>query len=106
VWRKVGARRAQAIAKVGLAAVAELGSGQLRRFAAAASSVAPVTALMPRTRALLTGATLGSVSATELDAAVDADMSPIDDLRSTRLYRAHCLRALVRTFVRELGVLG
>jgi xanthine dehydrogenase small subunit len=105
-WRKVGARRAQAIAKVGLAAVAELDGRRVRRFAAAASSVAPVTALMPRTRALLSGAKLGSLSAAQLDAAVDGDVSPIDDLRSTGLYRAHCLRALVRNFARELGALG
>ena len=106
IWRKVGARRAQAISKVGLAAVAELAAGRVERFSSAASSVAPVTALMPRTRALLTGAKLGAFGAEQLDAAVDADTSPIDDLRSTRLYRAHCLRALVRNFVRELGVLG
>jgi CO/xanthine dehydrogenase FAD-binding subunit len=102
-WRKVGPRRAQAISKVALATVAELGDGRIARFSAAAASVAPVTALLARTCALATGATLGSLAPDDVDQAVDADVSPIDDLRSTREYRAHCLRALVRRALEDLG---
>jgi CO/xanthine dehydrogenase FAD-binding subunit len=102
-WRKVGPRRAQAISKVALATVAELADGRIVRFSAAAAAVAPVTALMPRTCALVTGARLGSLVPDAVDQAVDADASPIDDLRSTRDYRAHCLRALVRAALVDLG---
>jgi len=105
VWRKVGARRAQAISKVALAAWAEVGPRRVIRFGAAAASVAPVTALMEHTRSLVTNAALGSIEARVADEAVNADIEPIDDLRSTKQYRAHCLRALVRGFLGEIGAL-
>lgn len=105
-WRKVGARRAQAISKVALAAWAELDGQRVSRFGAAAASVAPVTSLLSHTRALVRGARLGSLRADAVDEAVHADISPIDDLRSSRQYRAHCMRALIRTFLRQIGALG
>jgi CO/xanthine dehydrogenase FAD-binding subunit len=106
VWRKVGARRAQAISKVALAAWAEVGPKRVTRFGAAAASVAPVTARMEHTRRLVTNAALGSIEPRVADEAVNADISPIDDLRSTKQYRAHCLRALVRGFLAEIGALA
>src|SRR5262249_10702825 len=48
-WRKVGARRAQAISKVALAGVAEVAGGRATRFGLGMASVAPVTALMSST---------------------------------------------------------
>lgn len=103
MWRKVAARRAQAIAKVSVAALAELGGGRARRFGLALGAVAPVTALMPRTRALVMGSALAELTREALERAVDADTSPIDDIRSTAAYRAHCARALVCAFLREIG---
>jgi len=103
VWRKVGTRLAQAISKVALAAVAEVEDGCVRRFGAAMASVAPVTALMTNTRALVLSTPLNQLTAAAIDAAVDADVSPIDDVRSTSRYREHVARAIVRGFLRELG---
>jgi CO/xanthine dehydrogenase FAD-binding subunit len=102
LWRKVGTRAAQAISKVALAAVAELEQGMVRRFGLAMASVAPVTALMPHTRALLQGKSASAVTDGELDAAVERDVNPIDDIRSTRAYRVHCAKGAVRAFVRSL----
>jgi CO/xanthine dehydrogenase FAD-binding subunit len=101
-WRKIGTRRAQAISKVALAAVAE-GGGTVERFGCALASVAPVTALMPTVRRLVAGARVAELDGDALDRAVETDVSPIDDLRSTRAYRLHCARALVRGFARQLG---
>lgn len=103
IWRKVGTRRAQAISKVALAGVAVVDGGRLVRLGLGMASVAPVTALLPSVRALATSRPLSALTAAELDAAVDADVSPIDDVRSTREYRAHCARAVVRGFLRDLG---
>lgn len=102
-WRKVGARRAQAISKVALAGVAEIADGRATRFGVGMVSVAPVTALMPSTRALVLGKAIGEITGAELDQAVAADVSPIDDVRSTRDYRLHCARAVTRGFLRDLG---
>lgn len=103
-WRKVGARRAQAISKVALAGVAELApGGRLARLGVGVASVAPVTALLPSVRALALSRPLSALKAAEVDAAVDADVSPIDDVRSTAAYRAHCARAVTREFLRQLG---
>jgi CO/xanthine dehydrogenase FAD-binding subunit len=102
-WRKVGARRAQAISKVALAGVAEVREGRARRFGVGMASVAPVTAQMPATRALVLGRPLAELTAAEVDGAVEADVSPIDDVRSTRVYRLHAARAVTRALLRELG---
>ncbi|WP_437721482.1 FAD binding domain-containing protein [Sorangium sp. So ce861] len=102
-WRKVGARRAQAISKVALAGVAEVRSGRLARLGLGMASVAPTTALLPTVRALCLSRPLGELTAAEVDAAVAQDIAPIDDVRSTRAYREHCARGVVRDLLRQLG---
>ncbi|HHH30866.1 MAG TPA: FAD-binding protein [Polyangiaceae bacterium] len=103
IWRKVGTRSAQAISKVAMAAVAEVDEGVVGRFGLALASVAPVTALMPATRDLVSGAAIADLDAAVVDAAVETDVSPIDDIRSTRAYRLHVAKAVVRDFLRGLG---
>jgi CO/xanthine dehydrogenase FAD-binding subunit len=114
VWRKVGTRRAQAISKVALGAIAVVEREpakdekdddkiKVKRFGAALASVAPVTALMAETHAMVLGHNLANLKPEALDAAIDRDIAPIDDLRSTRAYRAHCAKALIRGFLRDLG---
>lgn len=103
MWRKVGTRAAQAISKVALAATAERANGVIVRAGVAMASVAPVTALMPATRALMRGFHPRDVDVALLDRAVESDVSPIDDLRSTRAYRMHCAKALMREWLRELS---
>ncbi|MBN4059090.1 FAD binding domain-containing protein [Endomicrobium sp. AH-315-J14] len=102
-WRKVGTRLAQAISKVALGGVAEVEDGTITRIGLAMASVGPVTELLPKTRALLLNQPVASIDGAALDAAVDSDVTPIDDIRSTGAYRAHCARAVVRGFVRDLG---
>ncbi|WP_437894036.1 FAD binding domain-containing protein [Sorangium sp. So ce124] len=102
-WRKIGARRAQAISKVALAGVAEVRSGRAARLGLGMASVAPTTALLPSVRALCTSRPLAQLTAAEVDAAVAQDVSPIDDVRSTRAYREHCARGVVRELLRQLG---
>jgi CO/xanthine dehydrogenase FAD-binding subunit len=101
-WRKVGARAAQAISKVALAAVVELEGGRGVRAGFGMASVAPVTASLPTVWGLGLAASFASVSDDELDAATRRDISPIDDLRSTAAYRAHVASALVKSFFREV----
>lgn len=102
-WRKVAARKAQAVSKVALAAVAETQGDQLIRCGLGMASVAPVTAILQRTRELFLSTRLARLEGEDLDKAVEADILPISDIRSTEPYRLHVAKALVRDFARSLG---
>ena len=84
-FEKVGSRRQQAIAKVGLA-VTHSDAG----WRVVAASMAPYVCRCPSLERLLeTGAPLASP--VDLVAAVQKDVSPIDDLRSTARYRTEVM---------------
>lgn len=102
IWRKVGTRRAQAISKMALAGVAVVEDGRCTRFGLGMASVGPTTALLPTVRALALSMPLDGLDGAALDAAVESDIRPIDDVRSTGDYRLHVAKAAVRGFVREL----
>lgn len=87
-WRKVGTRRAQAISKVMMAAV----HGPDVRIALGA--VAPTVVLARQAAAVLAGG--GSVA--EAQAALLHEIAPIDDVRSTREYRATVAQNLLAAF--------
>jgi xanthine dehydrogenase small subunit len=101
-WRKIGTRKAQAISKVALAALATVEGDQVTRCGLGMASVGPTTALLPRTRELFLSTPLSKIGDDALAKAVDADVTPIDDVRSTRTYRAHVARAAVAEFARGL----
>ncbi len=85
VFEKVGARRAQAIAKVGLA-ITRSGAG----WRAVAASVAPTIRRCPTVERLLeTGTPIASPDG--LLAAIAQDVAPIDDIRSSARYRTHVM---------------
>jgi CO/xanthine dehydrogenase FAD-binding subunit len=101
-WRKVGARRAQAISKVALASISTVESGRATRFGVGMASVAATTATLPTLRALVLSTPLAEITDAQVNAAVDTDVHPIDDVRSTGAYRAHCARALARQLIASL----
>jgi CO/xanthine dehydrogenase FAD-binding subunit len=87
-WRKVGTRRAQAISKVMCAAV----RGPAVKIAL--GSVAETVVRLPRTEAILTnGGTLE-----EAQAVLRAEITPIDDIRSTAQYRREVSANLIADF--------
>lgn len=92
---KVGPRRAQAIAKVGLAVTrSEAG------WRVVAVSVAPTVRRCPTVeRRLEVGPPPRSPE--DLDEALTADVSPIDDFRSTAHYRSRVLARVLYDAVRE-----
>ena len=101
-WRKVGTRQAQAISKVAFAAVAVVAGGRATRLGLGMASVAPTVALLPATRALGLSRPLAELADADVEAAVLADVSPIDDVRSTAAYRRHVAVRLVTRFFEEL----
>jgi CO/xanthine dehydrogenase FAD-binding subunit len=100
-WRKVGTRLAQAISKVALASVIELDGDEIRRARFGMGSVGPTTTALPSVRALVEGRRRAELDLDAVERAVDADVSPIDDVRSTAEYRRHVARAVVREWLRE-----
>ena len=87
-WRKVGTRRAQAISKIMVAAV----RGPEVRIAF--GSVAPTVVLAKKTAAVLSAG--GTIAAAQ--AALRAEIAPIDDVRSTGEYRAAVAANLVASW--------
>lgn len=88
-YRKVGARRAQAISKVVLAVSARLGRGRVvEGVRIAAGSVAPVSLRCPHAEAALAGRRLDPRAIAAARSALATDIAPIDDLRSTAAYRS------------------
>jgi CO/xanthine dehydrogenase FAD-binding subunit len=73
------------------------------RFGLGMASVGPVTAQLWNTRALVQSKPLRELGAEEVDRAVESDITPIDDVRSTGEYRLHVAKSVVRDFARALG---
>jgi len=95
VFEKVGGRRAQAIAKVGLA-VTHSGAG----WRVVAASVAPTIRRCPAVERLLeTGTPIASPEA--LLPATAQDVAPIDDVRSSARYRTHVMARLLYHDLRD-----
>lgn len=97
-FHKVGTRLAQAITKVGLAVV-QRGDGSWR---VAGVSLAPFVTRYAGIEAVLNGG--GAIRREELRQAIDAEVKPIDDLRSTAAYRKKVFRALLESELTEAGV--
>ncbi len=95
VFEKVGSRRAQAIAKVGLALTRSSAGWRV-----VAASVAPTTRRCPSVERLLeTGARVRSPE--DLQAAISDDVAPIDDIRSSARYRANVMARVLYHDLRE-----
>jgi CO/xanthine dehydrogenase FAD-binding subunit len=92
-FRKVGTRAAQAISKVVMAAV------RARRPRIAFGSVGPTVVRVPRTEEALAG----GASIDEAVRVLEAEIAPIDDVRSTADYRRTVAGNLVRRFWAETG---
>ena len=101
-YRKVGTRKAQAISKVCFAAVAGVKDGKLDHVRIALGSVAPIPLRCPKTENALSGQLLnGQTIAAAKQSLVD-EISPIDDIRSTKDYRLQVSLNLLEDFLSHL----
>ncbi|MCU1243104.1 MAG: Carbon monoxide dehydrogenase [Candidatus Acidoferrum typicum] len=100
--RKVGARNAQAISKVFLAAMVRISNATIKDIRLAAGSVGPVPIRLAGTERALAGQPIND-SLLELAGKVMAEeIQPIDDIRSTAGYRTVVLRNLLGEFLQSL----
>ena len=101
-YRKVGARRAQAISKVCFAARARMDGGRVADLRLAFGSVAPTVVRATKTEALLRSSNLDPATLDNALQALDAELAPIDDVRSTATYRRRVAANLLIEFLDRL----
>ncbi len=102
-YRKVGTRKAQAISKVCLAATARLTDNRISLIRLALGSVAPVPLRCRKTEESLQGATLDEQAIANAKAELSREITPIDDIRSTRNYRLQVSVNVLEDFLRQLA---
>lgn len=101
--RKVGARNAQAISKVCVAALGRIAGGVIEEVRIAIGSVAPFPLRLAETERLVEGKQIEpSLLALAMKTAI-AEISPIDDIRSTAKYRMVVAGNLVGEFLTRLS---
>lgn len=86
-YRKVGTRKAQAISKVCIAAVARLEDSKIADIRIAFGSVAPIVLRCVKTEAALNGQTIDDELYKLARTTLEDEIAPIDDIRSTARYR-------------------
>jgi CO/xanthine dehydrogenase FAD-binding subunit len=86
-YRKVGTRKAQAIAKVCLAAYGRLEGGRVAEFRAGFGAVAPVPVRALEAEAVVLGRSAADLDFAQVRGALLRDIAPIDDVRSSAKYR-------------------
>jgi len=101
--RKVGARNAQAISKVCVAALGRVVGDVIVDVRIAVGSVAPVPMRLPKTEQLLKGKTSDAELLGRARETAVSEIRPIDDIRSTAAYRSAVVANLVVEFLRKLS---
>jgi len=102
-FRKVGARRAQAISKICFAGAVRVEAGRIADVRIALGSVGPTVLRAVRAEGLLRGQRVGSVDLRGVQDALGAEIVPIDDMRSTARYRRNVARNLLAEFLETLA---
>ena len=98
-YRKVGTRKAQAISKVCLAALAKLDGDQISDCRIALGSVAPIVVRCVQTEDALRGRKPDTGTIKSACATLSQEISPIDDIRSTADYRLQVAKNLLTDFL-------
>jgi CO/xanthine dehydrogenase FAD-binding subunit len=102
-YRKVGTRRAQAISKVCLAAAARIDATRIADVRIALGSVAPTVLRATETENILRSGKLTPATLRAAQDALASEIAPIDDMRSTALYRRRVAQNLLAEFCEMLS---
>lgn len=100
--RKVGARNAQAISKICVAALGRIRDGVMEDVRIALGSVAPVPIRLTDIEQMLMGRLIDPALQGVVKKSVVAAIQPIDDIRSSARYRAGVAGNLVAEFLVQL----
>ena len=100
--RKVGARNAQAISKVCIAALGRVADDVVEDVRIALGSIAPIPLRLRETERTVAGRSIDSALLLLARKTAIAEVHPIDDIRSTARYRATVAGNLVVEFLNRL----
>jgi CO/xanthine dehydrogenase FAD-binding subunit len=100
--RKVGTRNAQAIAKLCLAGLGKLTVNKIEDVRLAIGSMAVTPLRLRRTEETLLGREWTPALTGEARQAMEAEVAPIDDIRSSAAYRLHVAGNLLQEFIEGL----
>ncbi len=100
-FRKVGTRRAQAISKVVIAVSFRSDDGVWRDVRIALGSVAATPIRVPEAEAVLEGVRIDEPVADRAAATLSAAITPIDDVRSTAVYRREVSGSILHRLLRD-----
>ena len=98
-YRKVGTRKAQAISKVCFAGVLRQSGQQIEEVRIAVGSVAPIPLRCSGTEKVLRGQTINDKLVEVAVKEFSREISPIDDIRSTKNYRQRVAENLLADFL-------
>jgi CO/xanthine dehydrogenase FAD-binding subunit len=101
-YRKVGTRRAQAISKICFAGAVRFEGASVAEARLAMGSVAPTVVRCLNAERALVGRAIDDDAIAAAGAALDEDIAPIDDIRSTAEYRRRVARNLVVEYLRTV----
>lgn len=105
-FRKVGTRQSLAITKISLAGFCRMERGAVAELRIALGSVGPVPLRARHAEALLLGRPLDALPVREAQQALQEDISPMDDIRSTAHYRRVTAGNILGQMLRELAKAG
>jgi CO/xanthine dehydrogenase FAD-binding subunit len=101
--QKTGARNAQAISKVCIAAVGQLRGSRVEALHVAIGAVAPIPLRLRETEGVLLGAKLTEKTIAEAQLAMAGEISPIEDIRSSVEYRRQVAANLLEDLLQSLA---
>lgn len=104
--RKAGARNAQAISKVCVAGVGRLHGGRAADVRIGMGAVAPTPLRLRGVEAAVDGRRIDDAVVAEARRALDAEIAPIDDIRSIAEYRRWVAGNLIEELLRSLAESG
>src|SRR6202049_3759127 len=104
--RKIGARNAQAISKVCLAALGRVAGGVIEDIRLAVGSVAPIPFRLTETETALRGKKIDPTLILLAKKIVADEVQPIDDIRSSARYRRAVTANLVAEFLNGFNEAG
>src|SRR2546423_5050242 len=103
-YRKVGTRKAQAISKICFAATSQMNDARVSHLRIALGSVAPIPLRCFETERALLNQPLNHDSMEAAASTFAKEISPIDDIRSSRDYRLQVSLNLLRDFLNRIAI--